>query len=222
MQRRSGVLVLAMVLLLGLASGGYGKNARLLDKVHKRIANIAHGTKRLLIKGDGEHALLQKLVAGAGLAILVCTSVSCGGSAALRGVEHQQQYVRSAEEIMGRHVHFVSEGHDYMGYVTDAPASDEVSIDLYDGHIMTVKTSQVRGIRLDTHQDERLQVILNSTEEGQKFRHAFVVAVYDDNFYELVVGAYMDHNGNMVMMEFPYVIITHFDDIVSVFGEPFD
>ena len=221
MQRRSGVLVLAIVLLLGLASGGYGKNARLLDKVHKRIANIAHGTKRLLIKGDGEHALLQKLVASAGLAILVCTNISC--YVYLGGGEGQQQYLHSAEEIMARHVHFVSEGHHRVGYVAVGdPASDEVNITLYDSSIMTAKTSQVRGVRLDTHRDEWRQALLDSTEEGQKFLHASIVAVYDDNFYELMVGAYLDHNDNMVKMESPYVIITHFDDIVSVFGEPFD
>ena len=217
---RSGLLVLT--LLVGLASVGYSKNGHVLNKVQQRMMSLSHKAKRLFVKGDSKHALWQQLAVGTGLAILACTNIGCGGGAALRGVTQEQQYVRSPEEIMGRHVHFFSEGKDYVGYVADALDSDEVSIDLYDGSIMDIKTHQVRGLQIELHHDEGRQVVLASREEGQQFLHAFVVTVYDSNYYELMVGAYVDYVGNLHVMDHPYVIITHFDNIVSIFGEPID
>ena len=214
--------MLAVVALLGLATAGHSKNVRLLNAVQQRMASLSHGAKRLFVKGDGDYALVQKLAAGAGLALLACTSISCGGSAALRGVAQQQQYVRSPAEIFGRHVHFVIDGHDHVGYVYSATAADEVSIDLYDGNIVTAKTNQVRGLRIDLHADERRQVIIDTNEEGRKSLHGFVVAVYDSNYYEIMIGAYADFESNLHMMEFPYVVVIHYDEIISVFGEPSD
>ena len=49
--------------------------------------------------------------------------------------------------------------------------------------------------------------------------HGFVVGVYDSNYYELMIGGYYDNNGHMHIMEYPYVIITHFNNIVGLFGE---
>ena len=222
MRMRGGVVVLTVVALVGLTTAGHSKNKHLLDAVQKRMTSLSHQARRLFVKAEGTHALWQKLAAGAGLALITCTSMSCGGGTALRGVAQEQQYVRSPEEILGRHVHFVIEGRDYVGYVADATASDEVSIDLYDGNVMSAKTHQVRGVRIETHDDERRQVLIASGEEGKKFLHAFVVAVYDSNSYELMVGAYIDHDDQLRIMEFPYVIIVNFENIISIFGEPFD
>ncbi len=222
MRVRSGILVLATVALFGLATAGHSKNGRLFNAVQKRMTSLSQGAKRLFIKGDGEYALAQKLVAGASLMLIACTGgISCGGSALL-GVTQEQQYVRSPEEILGRHVHFVINGRDYVGYVADAPASDEVSIDLYDGSIMSAKISQVRGVRIEMHHDEQRQVIIAGHEKGRELLHAFVIAVYDSGAYELLVGAYVDHDGNVQVMKFPYVVITSFENIISVFGEPLD
>lgn len=222
MQMRNGVLALAMVALFGLANVGYSKNVRLLDAVQKRATSLSQGVKRLFVNDSGKHALWQQLATGAGLAIIACTSINCGGSVALQGVAQEQQYVRSPEEIIGRYVHFVSEGKDYIGYVDEATNSDEVEIDLFDGSIMTVKTKQVRGVMIEEHHDEGRQVILKSAEEGQIFLHAYVAKVYDSNYYELFVGAYIDNDGEMNLMEFPYIIVTHFNNIIKVFGEPID
>ena len=188
MQMRSSVLVLALVALFGLTTVGHGKNVRLLDAAQKRIASLSHGAKRLFINGDGDYALLKKLYVGASLAIIACTQISCGGGAALQGVTQQQQYVRSTEEIIGRHVHFVADGRDYVGYVSESTNTNKVEIDLYDGSIMEIKTSQVRGIRIETHHDEGRQVTIPTNEEGKKFMHGFVVGVYDSNYYELMIG----------------------------------
>ena len=219
---RSSVLVLALVALFSLTTVGHGKNVRLLDAAQKRIASLSHGAKRLFVNGDGDYALVKKLYMGASLAIIACTQMSCGGGAALQGVTQQQQYVRSPEEILGRHVHFVADGHDYVGQVAESTNTNTVEIDLYDGSIMEIKTSEVRGLHIEEHHDEGRQVKLNSAEEGQTFLHAYVVKVYDSNYYELFVGAYYDNAGELQFTEFPYVIVTHFDNIVEVFGEPFD
>lgn len=222
MRMRGGVAVLVVVALVALATAGHSKNRHLLDAVQKHMTSLSHRAKRLFVKGAGEHALWQKLAAGAGLVLITCTNMSCGGSTALQGVAQGQQYVRSPEEILGRHVHFVFDGRDYVGYVADATAADEISIDLYDGNVVSAKTHQVRGIRIETHPDEQRQVLIASDEEGKKFLHAFVVAVYDSNSYELMVGAYIDHDDHMHVIEFPYVIIVNFENIISMFGEPFD
>ena len=219
---RSSVLVLALVALFGLTTIGHGKNVRLLDAAQKRIASLSHGAKRLFVNGDGDYALVKKLYAGAGLMLLACTNMSCGGGIVLQGVTQQQQYVRSPEEILGRHVHFVAEGRDYVGYVADSPNTDEISIDLYDGNIMEAKTSQVRGIRIDMHDDRGRQVITDTNEEGKKIMHGFVVEVYDSNYYEIMIGAYIDFNNNLRIMEFPYIVVIPYDEITDVFGEPSD
>ncbi len=220
----SCVLALASLLLSSTADTGYGKQGNLqLAKGRKRLTKVTQKLTQFVVKGQGSHVSRQKLIAGAGLALLMCTShLSCGGGTALRGVALQQQYVRSPEEIVGRHVHFVSGGRDYVGYVADALASDEVSIDLYDGSIMTAKTDQVRGIRIDAHHDEHRQVMLTSHDKDKKFWHGLVVAVYDSNFYELMIVAYIDSEGNLHTIVSPYVIITHFDNILPALGEAVD
>ena len=222
MQMKKCLVVLA-ILLFGLASESYGNNnMRLLSRAKNRIASLAQGTKQLFLKSEGKHALWQKLAMSAGIAILACTSINCGGGTALRGVSQQhQQYVRSPAEIMGRHVHFVSEGRHYIGYVHERIANDEVSIDLYDGNILNIKTDQVLGLRINDHPDERRQVLVETSEEGKTFLHAFVAAVYDDNYYELVVGAYVDDYDQMTALDSPYVILIYKKDIYAVFGEQF-
>ena len=218
---RGGMWVLVL-LLLSLTTTGHSKNGRLFDALHKRMASLSHGAKRLFVKGEGEYALVQKLAAGAGLALLACTSISCGGSTALQGVAQQQQYVRSPAEIVGRHVHFVSEGQDYVGYVHSAVGANTLSINTYDGGTLEVESDAVLGVRIENHADERRQVVIPTEEEGEKFRHGFVIAVYDDNFYEVMIGAYVNHDDVLRIIEFPYVIIINYDEITSVFGEPFD
>ena len=218
---RSSVLVLALVALFSLTTVGHGKNVRLLDAAQKRIASLSHGAKRLFVNGDGDYALVKKLYMGASLMLIAC-NMSCGGGIALQGVTQQQQYVRSPEEILGRHVHFVAEGRDYVGYVADSPNSDEVSIDLYDGSIMKAKTSQVRGIRIDMHDDGGRQVIIDTNEEGKKFMHGFVVTVYDSNYYEIMIGAYVDFDNTLRIVEFPYIVVIPYDEITDVFGETSD
>ena len=222
MRMRGRVAVLAVVALVGLDTTAHSKDRHLLGIAQKHIAHLSHRAKRLFVKGGGEHALWQKLAAGAGLVLITCTNMSCGGSASLQGVAQEQQYVRSPAEILGRHVHFVIDGHDYVGYVANAIAADEISIDLYDGNAVSAKTHQVRGVRIETHPDKRRQVLIASDEAGKKFLHAFVVAVYDSNSYELMIGAYIDHDDHMHILEFPYVIIVNFEDIITIFGEPFD
>ena len=211
---RNGIAVLAVVLLVGLTTAGHSKNKHLLDAVQKRMTSLSHQAKRLFVKSDGEHALWQKLAAGAGLALITCTSMSCGATA-LRGNWQEQQHERSTEEIIGRHVHFVSEGQDYVGYVDDALAADEVSIDLYDGKVMSAKTHQVRGIRIETHPDEDQWVYIASEEEGKQYLFGMVGAVYDNNKYEVMVGGYVDHSNNMQKMESFRVVIVDYRDLLD-------
>ena len=216
MQVRKSVLVLALVALFGLANVGYGKNnLRLLD----RLQNLTQGTKSLLLKSNGKPALLQQLAAGAALGILVCTTqIGCGGATALRGVTQEQQYVRSPDEIMGRHVHFTIGVNNYVGYVDRVISSDKVGIDIFTGQIIEVETKNILGVRIEEHSDEWREVSVATNEEGQKFKHGLVVAVYDSNFYEIVIGGHVDFEDNLHLLEFPEILITHFDNI-AIFGE---
>ena len=221
MRMRKSVVVLAAVALFSLSSVGYSKNAHLL-RMQNRLASLAQGTKNLLVKNGNKPALLRQLAAGTALGIMVCTTqIGCGGATALQGVAQEQQYVRSPAEIMGREVHFAIEGKNYVGYVVNTISSDKVAIDNFTGQIIEVETNNVLGVRIKDHNDERRMVNVAANEEGQKFKQGLVVAIYDSNFYEILVGGYIDFEDNVHLLEFPEVVITHFDNI-AIFGEHVD
>ena len=207
---RSVVVLLTVVLLVGLTTAGHSRNNRLLDAVQKRMTGLSHKAKRLFVKSDGEHAVWQKLAAGAGLALITCTSMSCGGDTS-RGVE-QEQY--GLEEILGRRVHFVIEGKDYAGHVAEITASDEVRV-IYDGNVMSVKTHQVHGIRVERHPDEQWQVLIASEEEGIQYLYGMVTAVYDSNKYEIVVFIHIDYDNNMHNTESLYKVISDYERLLD-------
>ena len=210
---RSGIAVLTVVLLVGLTTAGHSGNNRLLGAVQKRMTSLSHKAKRLFVKSDGEHAVWQKLAAGAGLALITCTSMSCGGGTTLRGVVQEQHHERSPEEILGHHVHFVIEGKDYAGYVAEVTATDEVRIKLYDGNKMLVNTYQVRGVLIESHPDEYQWVYIASEEEGKQYLFGMVAAVYDNNKYEVMVGGYVDHDGYMQKMESSRAVIVDYKEL---------
>ena len=165
---RSVVALLTVVVLVGLTTAGHSKNKPLLDAVQKRMASLSHQAKRLFVKGEGEHAVWQKLAAGAGLALITCTSMSCG--VALRGVAQEQQYVRSPE---------------------------------------------MRDLLIEAHPDEDRGVVIASDEEGKQYLYGLVASVYDNDSYEVMVGAYMDHDNNLRKVESPYMTIVSSEDILE-------
>ena len=233
MKTKSRVLVFAAALLLAFGSDAFGSNnSRLLSRVKQRLATvIPNSVKQVFLRGENKHSLVQQLLMGAGLAVMVCTMPSCGllgpssqGGIVLQGVAPQQQdYVRTPEEVLGRHVHFIFEGKDQVGYVADAISATVISIDLYNGSIVDIETKQIKGLRIDEHDDEGKQVIIANNREGQPDRlHAFVLSVYDSSYYELMVGGYINDNDRLTIIEHPYVIVIPYREIDSTFGEIID
>ena len=208
-----------VTLVLALVTTAHGKNGRLTDTARQRLASLAGHVKQAL--GSSNSALVQKLVTGAGIVVITCANISCSSnSLALHGVAQQQhQYVRAPEELLGRHVHFVVDGVDHIGYVTEAVSTNEVNIDLYDGVIVTVDTKQISGVRINEHPDERRQVLVRSDIEAVTSLHGFVLAVYDNGYYEIMVGAYVDANDNLQMLDNHRTILVPFAEILSVMGE---
>ena len=229
MKTKSGVLVLAAALLLTFSSEAFSSNGRLLSRVKQRLAaSMPHGIKQVLLPTEGKQSLVQQIIMGAGIAMMLCTLPSCSklgltsqGNAPLQGAAPQQKgYVRTANEVIDRHVHFINEGKHQVGYVEASISATKISIDLYNGNMVEIETNQVQGIRIDEHDDEGRQVIIANNNEGQPdLLHAFVISVYDSNYYEVMVGGYINDNDRLIILERPYVIVIPYEEIVSVFGE---
>ena len=232
MKTKSRVLVLTAALLLTFGSEAFSNNVSLFSRAKQRLAaSMPNSIKQVFLRGEDKHSLVQQLLVGAGLAAMVCTLPACyqlrlnsPGVEPLYGVPPQQRgYVRTPEEVLGRHVHFIAAGKHQVGYVADAISATEISIDLYNGSIIDIDTRQVQGIRIDEHNDEGKQVIIATDDIRQPdLLHAFILSVYDSNYYEVMVGGYINNLNRLIVIERPYVIVIPYKEIVSVFGEAAD
>ena len=231
MKTRNRVLVLAAAVLLAYSYEAFGNNTRMFSRLKQRLAaNMPHSIKQVFLRAKDKQSLVQQLIMGASIAAMVCTLPSCGklgltsqGTETLRGVAPQpQDYVRTAEEVIGRHVHFIVEGKHQVGYVADAISATQVKIDPYSGNLIDIETKQIQGIEISGHADQGKQIIISNDEEGlPKILHAFILAVYDSNYYEVMVGGYIDESFNrLVITEKRFVTIIPYDKIIAVSGQP--
>ena len=186
-------------------------NGQLLTSIKNRAHQLIRG-----VNGGGggvvDKAWWQKLMFGAGL-VVTCFGASCS-STIERGTVQQGQL--SQADIVGQHVHAIVDGQSYLGYVSQANPTDEITLTLYSGNELVVTVDEVSGTIYRAHEDLGKSVFLSSADEENVLMvamHGLITSVYSDSYYQVMVGAWLDVFGDINILDDRLSVVIHVDDL---------
>ena len=193
-------VIVALSLSTQLLAKGHG-GKRLFSKLLNKHTSLINSGKQAI--ASTKNNLAQKIVAG-GIAV----TLACGGLVGCSSEDGSLSLVVVTDEYRGEHVYFTIDGLTYQGYVSGGVSASGIEVVLDSGHPIIIDKALVDGVLLPNHPDVNREIYLYGAHNSHvEFLHGTVSRVYDDAVYELIIDSEHDHDGNIILLAEPYIIL---------------